>query len=233
MKNAPIAGKKLSALIRKIGPVKAPANLPHGDDPLAVLVMSFLMWESTTDKAIAGYSRLFEHVVDFNDLRVSMSHETAEILGPRYPRVLDRCQRLRAVLRNIYLREHSMSLQSLKDSGKRDAKKYIESLEGIVPYVAARVLVLSFDTHAIPVDDQLRTHLIEAEVGDPSVEIPELSSWLASQIKAGDGAAVHYAMQSWMDDVSGKVERKPTVTRAPSRKPGERRGRSAAKSSTE
>ena len=160
MKNAPVAAKKLSALLKKIGPSKAPANLPHGDDPIAVLVMSFLMWEATTDKAIAGYSRLFEQVVDFNDLRVSMPHETAEILGPRYPRVLDRCQRLRAVLRNIYLREHAMILNSLKDTGKRDARKYIESLEGIVPYVASRVLVLSFDTHAIPVDYQLRAQLI-------------------------------------------------------------------------
>src|SRR5438552_5300201 len=119
------------------------------------MVFSFLLWESTTDKAMAGYARLFEHLVDFNDLRVSLPHETAEILGPRYPRVLDRCQRLRAALRTIYIREHAVHLNILKDTGKRDARKYIESLEGIVPFVASRVLVLSFETHAIPVDDQL------------------------------------------------------------------------------
>jgi endonuclease III len=227
VKNASLCAKKLNALLKKIGHVKPP-EFPSPGDPIAVLVMSMLLWESTTEKAMAAYARLLEHVVDFNDLRVCMPHETMEIIGQRFPRALDRCQRLRAVLRNVYLREHAVNLDSLSETGKRDAKKYIESLEGIVPYAAARVLLLSFHTHAIPVDDQLRTQLIEAEVSDSSMEIPELSSWLASQIRAEDGAAAHDALQSWIDDIADG--RKVGPKRSSSRRPGHKReSRSSAR----
>jgi hypothetical protein len=242
VKNPAAAAKKLSGLLKKIGSHTAPPNIPHPDDPIAVLVMSFLMWESSTEKAIAAYARIFEHVVDFNDLRVCLPHETLEFIGPRYPRALDRCQRMRAVLKNIYIREHAVTLKSLNESGKRDVKKYIESLEGIVPYVSARSMLLSFDTHAVPVDDQLRTQLIDAEVSDAAVEIPELSSWLASQVKSGDGPAVHYALQSWIDGMGGAAgaasspvaEKKSASARGSGSKKSEskRAGRGTAKSAT-
>lgn len=196
-----------------------PAAIRPGFDPTAVLIMSMLLWESTTDKAMAAYERLMTHVVDFNDLRVCMPHETLELIGPRYPRALDRCQRLRAMLRNIYLREHAVSLDRLMGSGKREAKRYVESLEGIVPYVAARLQLLCLGIHAIPVDDQLRIHLIEAEVVDAAIEIPELSNWLTSQIKVADGAAAHYSLQSWVDEIIARgVDQKKSA-----RKPGARK----------
>ena len=223
MKNAAVGAKKLSALLRKIGHVVPPAMAStRGDDdesastaeasrhdPIATLVMSFLLWESSADKAQAAYDRILESVVDFNDLRVSMPHETVEMIGPRYPLALNRAQRLRASLRNIYLREHAVSLDKPAAAGKRDLKKYIDSLEGMVPYVANRVLLLCFDTHGVPVDEQLRTALIEAEVADASVEVPELASWLASQIRAGDAIGAHAALQSWMDDKAAPSGRSP------------------------
>ena len=175
--------------------------------------MSFLLWESTADKADVAYDRILESVVDFNDLRVSMHHETMEMIGPRYPLAMNRAQRLRATLRNIYLREHAVSLDKPAASGKREIKKYIETLEGMVPYVANRVLLLCFDTHGVPVDEQLRTALIDAEVADASVEVPELSSWLASQVRAGDAVAVHASLQVWNDakanSAAAKSARKP------------------------
>jgi hypothetical protein len=218
VKNASVAAKKLTALLKKIGPVDAPV-FPGAGDPIAGLIMSMLLWDSTTDKAQAAYVRLMEQLVDYNDLRVCMPHETVDIIGPRYPRALDRCQRLRAVLRNIFLREHAMKLDRLPSTGKREIKKYIESLEGIVPFAAARSLLLSFDVHAIPVDDQLRTHLVEAEICDASVEITVLSNWLSTQVKPGEGAATHFALQSWMDELAdgSKGAKKPAKTKTAKR----------------
>lgn len=241
MKNAALSAKKFASLLRKIGRVTPPsfprasqsaasstrhvdaaapdAAAPAPSDPVAVLVTSMLMWEASTDRALTAYGRLMGHVVDFNDLRVCMPQETLELIGQRYPRALDRCQRLRAVLRNIYLREHTVSLASLAGAAKREVKKYIESLEGIVPYASARVLLLAYDTHVIPVDDQLRIQLIEADVVDASIEIPELSNWLSLQVKPGEGAATHYSLQAWIDSMSGEKK-------GPARKVGPaRRGR--------
>jgi endonuclease III len=231
VKNAAVGAKKFTALLKKIGQVDPPepaplpersaaepdAAAPARHDPIATLVMSFLMWESTTDRADAAYQRILDSVVDFNELRVCMPHETVEIIGQRYPLALNRAQRLRAALRNIYLREHAMNLDKQASGGKRDLRKYVESLEGIVPYVAARVSLLCFDTHVLPVDEQMRTALIEVEVADASVEVPELATWLAMHVKASDIVGVHAALQSWMDAKAGASERK-AARKAGSRK---------------
>jgi endonuclease III len=161
VKDAVKSTKQFTTLMKRLGPVEPP-DFADTDDPFAVLVHSFLLWESTTDKALTAYNALQRHVVDFNDLRVCMPQEILELIGVRYPRGLDRCQRLRATLRDVYSREHVVSLNGIDKLGKREIRRYIESLEGMVPYVAARVLLLSFQVHAIPVDDQLRTNLIQA-----------------------------------------------------------------------
>ena len=83
IKNPALAHKKLSALLRRLGGGSPAKDMPPHADPVATLVMSMLLWESTTDKALAGYERLVREVVDFNDLRVCMPHETADLLGPR------------------------------------------------------------------------------------------------------------------------------------------------------
>ena len=121
-----------------------------------------------------------------------------------------------------------MKLDRLPTTGKREIKKYIESLEGIVPFAAARVQLLSFDVHTIPVDDQLRTQMIEADICDASVEIPELSNWLTTQIKPGEGAAAHYALQSWMDEVADGGKGKKPAKSKPSAKKESRSGAKAA-----
>lgn len=232
VKNPAIATKKLSALLRKIGDGSRPEAHPPHDDPIATLVMSFLLWESTMDKALAAFERLRTEVVDFNDLRVCMPHETMEILGPRYPRVQERCQRLRAVLRSIYLREHSVSMDKHKTTGKREVKKYVDSLEGVVPYVASRLLLLSFDSHAIPVDEQLRACLAKIEVCEPQMELVDLATWMGSQIKAEDAAGAHYALQAWAERTGGGsgtsvADRKSTNRSSAPRKSGDSAHRNA------
>jgi endonuclease III len=200
VKNASQCAKKLTALLKKL-PAGEPPGFPEVDDPVAVLVASFLLWESNSSAAGEAYQRIVDAVVDFNDLRVSMPVEIAEWLGDSSPLGAERCQRLRAALRNIYLREHEVTLAPLADAGKREIKKYVESIEGVPPYVSARTLLMSFDAHAIPVDEQLRARLVEEGACDPEADVHELSAWLARQIKASDARAAHLAFQAWIDKV--------------------------------
>lgn len=210
MKNATACAKKLSALMRKLG-TPAEVEHPESDDPIAVLVLSFLMWESTTRKALTAYSRIRTSIVDYNDLRVSMPYEMEQIIGVRYPRALERCQRMRAVLRDIYGREHAVTLDRLNELGKREVKSYMESLEGIVPYVSARVMLFSFDTHAVPVDEQHRVRLIDAGAADPSADVADLGSWLARQVKSGDGVKIHLALQEWIEKAPARSKTSKTA----------------------
>jgi hypothetical protein len=204
VKNASPCAKRLTALLNKLPAADLP-EMPDADDPVAILVQSFLMWEWNTDAALAAYGRVNDAIIDFNDLRVSMPHEIESWLGPDDPLAIERAQRLRASLRNIFLREHAISLDALKSAGKREVRRYIESLEGAPPYVAARVMLLAFNVHAVPLDEQLRGRLIEAGAADESADVPELANWLARQIKATNGRATHAALQAWIDRV-GPVE---------------------------
>lgn len=228
MKNASQCAKKLTALLKKLPP-GASTDFPDDDDPVATLVASFLMWESSTAAAREAYGRIAQAIVDFNDLRVSMPVEIAEWLGDDSPLNLERCQRLRAALRNVYLREHEVSLAALADTGKREVKKYIESIEGVPPYVSARTLLMAFDAHAIPVDEQLRSRLIEEGVCDEDADVHELSAWLSRQIKASDAREAHLALQAWIDEIGPAEKPNSGGRKRPSRKKSGGKSRKSSK----
>jgi hypothetical protein len=230
VKNATTCAKKLTALLKKL-PAGTPPEAPGDGDPIALVVMSMLMWESTTEKAANAYTRALGRIVDFNDLRVCMPDEIEALIGVRYPRALERSQRLRAMLKDIYNREHAVTLDRLADLGKRDVKIYLDSLDGMVPYVSGRVLLLGFDGHAVPADEQLRDRLIEAGAADESADVTELSNWLARRIKASDSLGAHLALQRWVDQGarSGRGRQKTPTGRKTGKKTT---GRSSSTSKT-
>ena len=148
-------------------------------------------------------------IVDFNDLRVFLPNEIVTLIGARYPLALERAQRMKTSLHSIYLGQHAVSLDHLADAGKRDAKALIEALEGIPPYVSARVLQRCFGVHVIPVDDRLVDLLIEAKVLSEIVDSGELSSWMSRQVKSVDGLAFEATIRAFVDD-SPKPPKRPT-----------------------
>jgi endonuclease III len=197
----------------------------HGpDDPLGLLIYSFLLWESDHARAATGYETIHQQIVDANDLRVTMPHELQVCFAEGTSRSEERAERLRACLRDVYAREHDVTLESLQGLGKRDVRKYLESLEGMVPFVSARVLLLSFGAHGMPADEQLRDALIEEDIVDPNADIPGLASWLARQIKAEDAVDAHHRLQHWVEHQirnetrsgRGRKTTRKTATRAKS-----------------
>jgi outer membrane biosynthesis protein TonB len=144
-------------------------------------------------------SKLVEQRVDFNELRVSLPHEVAGIIGKRYPRVEERLHGIRRTLHDLFLRRHELSFEYLGDKGKRDVKAEIESLDGITPFVSARLLRISFDVHAMPADDQLSALLHENDVIDEPVEPEDLAGWLGTAVKADEAVAAIATMQAAVD----------------------------------
>lgn len=216
MKNASACAKNLAAFLKRIIDKSDESDLPNSDDPVEVLILSFLMWESTTGEAYCSYRKLKDAFVDCNEFRVSLPYEIVEKLSLTDSKALERCQRMRATLTDIFKREHSVTLDRLKEEGKRDVRKYLDTLEGMVPYVAARVSLLVFQSHAIPVDDHLRSLLIEEGAADDSSEIPELAPWLSRQVKASDGRTVHFALQAWSDNAFETIRSGNTTGRSKS-----------------
>lgn len=200
--------KALTKLLKKIGPAEIP-DAPPADDPVMVLVHSYLLWESSSEKARIGHEKIRAGIVDYNDLRVTLASEISELLGVRYPIVDERARRIRATLRDVYSRQHNITLKPLVEKNKRDVKKYIESLDGAPHYVIQRTMLIGFGIHAVPVDEQLRSALVDAGAADPTWDVAELSNWLTKQIKTGDGLATHFALQAWVDSTPAAKTRTP------------------------
>ena len=212
MKNGVADVAKLMKLVKKVGakdPVPSAGASSDGKDPIEVLVYSFLLWEATEKQADDAMAKIRGSIVDFNDLRVFLPNEIVTLIGARYPLALERAQRMKTSLHSIYLGQHAVSLDHLADAGKRDAKALIEALEGIPPYVSARVLQRCFGVHVIPVDDRLVDLLIEAKVLSEIVDSGELSSWMSRQVKSVDGLAFEATIRAFVDD-SPKPPKRPT-----------------------
>jgi len=190
--------EQLSKLLKKIGSKRGP-DPTAGFDPIDQFVYSSLLWDSTHAKAGAAFKRIKSGTVDYNDFRVGAYEEFIAILGERYPRDSHRAERLRASLNDIYGREHAVSLDSLKQQGKREARAYLDSLVGAIPFVTARVMLLGFDAHAIPVDERTLGLLVSEEALEPGLDIPRATGILERAVKAADAAMTHAKLQAWSE----------------------------------
>lgn len=196
MKNATEHAKKLRGLLRRTRR-RDDEQPPTG--PVAHLIYAFCLWETTRRQAHQAYGRLMKQVVDANDLRVSDTGELVSWLTDRYSRAEERAMRLREVLHGIYVREHGVTLDHLLDKPKRDARAYLESLPGMVPFVAASVMLNALDGHAIPVDEQLVTRLKRDGAADPDASLEQVQAFLEHQIKAADAPKAHAQLRTYVE----------------------------------
>lgn len=230
---APDPTKKLGALLKRLRaahgeccPDLACEGRPESADPLLwQLVASFLTWEAGPSKAAAAAKRLHAAVVDYNEMRVCLPGELAGILGDRYPRALERATRLRMVLNELYRREHTVTLAPAAAMGKREARQYLEGIEGMHPFVAARVLLLSMGGHAFPLDERLHAALAEEEAVPAGLSVADASGWLERHFRAGEAGPAYLLLEAWMDERAAKAAPKKPAPK-PADKP--RAGRKKA-----
>lgn len=191
--------EQLQSLLNRLKKQFSPQPPAPIEDPLEQLVSSLLLWESTTPKAEAARRRLDSAVVDVNELRVCLAEEIVQLLGERYPRAEEHAMRLRAALNDIYIREHAVTLEHLKKVNKRDARQYLESLEGLPQYVAARVMLLTLGGHAAPLEERLLGRLVAEGVMEPELPIEKAASIMERNIKASDALEAHLLLQAWSE----------------------------------
>lgn len=218
--------KKFMALLKRVrgdaGEPAAPAapESPPGEDLVVnQLVFSLLMWEATAALARTGYKKLRAAFVDYNELRVALAHEIAQALGPGYPKAEERSMRLRSALNDVFRREHTMSLAKLTDAGKRDSRMYLESLDGLPAYAAARVGLVCLGGGVLPVDERLRVLLAREKAVEDEGTLESAAAWLDKQVKeTGECLAAHVALQGWAD-TEPLFETKTAAPKAAARAP--------------
>ncbi len=221
MKNSTAFAKKFKTFCKKLPKEEVVFN-EHG--AIGEVIYSHLLWNATAKQAKTAYNKLLSASVDLNDLRTNHVFEMVEIIGSKYPQVEERAKRLKAVLNAIYNREHDVIVASLDGVGKRDVREYFETLNGITVFVCNRVISMSYEVAAVPVDDKTLQALMSNELVHEDATISETAAWIGRQVKANEVTEVHAKLHAWAElqptrkPVKKKISKKQSAKKTPAKK---------------
>jgi endonuclease III len=182
MKNATKHAEVLKPLARKLIKEYKPAPKQHSE-PLPALVRAAMSFDVPTHKADDAMKAIEKEFVDLNELRVATELEVHELLGQRYPKIEVRVGMITSALNNIFEREHTMNLERLKTISKRDARQFLRELPDIHPFVEAYVMMFAFDAPAFPIDDEIKSCLIEEDAVEETATLDEAQRFVEHQLK--------------------------------------------------
>lgn len=155
-------------------------------EPIQQLIIAILAENTSEAKAAALFKRICEQMVDLNELRVTPALELAEMIGNSVPQAREKAERVVRVLNEIRQRQDTLDLSFLKQRGRREAREYLESLEGVGPVAAASVVVHSLGGHAVPVDYLTIYVLRKEDAVDGQATAAEVQSFLERHVAASD-----------------------------------------------
>ncbi len=208
--SAATSTKQLESFIKAVLKAYTPAEPYEPMLPIREFIFTFLLWNTTSTKANIAYKKFMGAYVDENEFRVTQADDLKELLGVQYPNLDERIERMQASLNDAYNREHEVSIASCLELSKRDGRKYLDTLEGIAPYMSARITLICLGGHAVPIDDRMLESLIEAEIFEINATVSDAISTMERAVRASDGPAVYAAMQAWADDGAPLITKKPS-----------------------
>lgn len=197
MKNGTVYAGKLKKAYTKLRQTVGSPGLPDPDAPLRRLAVAILGVGSSDHAAERALDRALTSLVDWNDVRASSASELNRATGNSIPQGTERCQRLIDALQSIFDRENELSLDRLKTVGRREARHYLEGLQGVDEYATASVILWSLGGHAIPVNDRLLQSLREADLVNPTAGRAEVQAFLERHIGATEAKRFSVIMQSF------------------------------------
>lgn len=172
---------------------------PEGIDLVDLFVHSYLLWQAPSADATAALKRLKAAFIDWNDLRVSLTSDIVDVIGHKHWRAADRVNRMRDAMNGIFRREHKVSLDRLRALMKKDAVSYMDTLPGMVPFVANRVLLVGVDFHSVPVEEFGLQLLVQAGVFSPGMGLADAANWVTRHVKAEEARDAHRALVAAVD----------------------------------
>jgi len=189
MKNAKTYESKIKKkLLTKLPKAPAESNLSTVD----FMVMAILQSDASDRQASKAFAGLANDFVDLNELRVAPVKEIHDAMGNDYPHV--KAQMLGEVLNNIYNRTCKISIDYITELPKREKRRALIEL-GLDTFSEAMVSLFVFDTHAIPVDQDLCDCLEMDELIEPGCELKDLQGFLERIITHTNAPRAHQALR--------------------------------------
>ncbi len=210
MKNGTMYATRVARAYAKFRSTVEKPDIPEPDDPIRRLAIAVLGVECGDEQAARAVDRAFDVMVDWNEIRVSSAFELNQATGNAIPSGVKRCQQLIRALQAIYDRENRLSLDRLKGMARREARHFLEQLDGVDDHAVAAIVLWSLGGHAIPVNDTLLAALQKAELVHPNATRAEVQAFLERHISATDAKEFGLIMSSFKGSA---VTRKKRTTR--------------------
>ena len=193
MKNSKEYSPGIEKLLKTLKKDAAAVTPPVYNDPVEAVVYAFISAFTTEANAAKLIKRIGNHFVDINDLRVSRPEEILEVFGDQSDAAAASAQAMTAVLNVIFEKFDKVSLLTLNEGGKRQARKELEEIRGMTPFAAAYTFLTAFGGHAIPLTGSMIQSLRQRELVHPDAAPQDIESFLERQIGAAD-AYTFYAL---------------------------------------
>ncbi len=223
MKNGTLYSKRVRKVFAKLKKELGEPESPVPTDPVEQLIIGLLSVDAPVSRAVRAAKMLEEAMVDINEVRVSTAAEISVIIGPYVSNSMLRADSIRRALNAIYRKEHAITLDHLHKVGRREAKQYLDDLDGVDASAAASVVLWSLGGHAIPVDQRMHGTLRKEELVEPSATADEVQAFLERNINASDAKAFCLLMQNFVGSKSRRSSdassTKSATSRASKRKP--------------
>jgi len=223
MKDSTKYAKKLVELLRKLKKEHSSVKFPIYSDPVESVIFAVLAGRLKASTARTAVKKIQKHFVDYNDLRVARTEEVLDVLGGETSELREVAHTLSKLLNAIYKRFDTVSLMALTEMGKRPARKELEDLEGITPFIVSYCFLTSLKGHAIPVNEKMVEYLQDLELVHPRAKLHGIEGFLERQISANNGyeyySLIRDAADKFVKSAAGKkVAKKKKASKKASKK---------------
>ena len=186
MRDSKTYAKKIDKLIKNLKSKFPKTEQPTYDDPIDALVHAILSEEMSEPLADRAIKKIRKHFVDFNDLRVSRPEEIKDVLG-NTEQIKNTSEALPTVLNAVFNRYDRVAFDDFGEMGKRQAKKELEELDGMTPFVCNYCFVVVLHGHAIPLNAVMLEYLRDEKLVHPNASDHDILGFLERHIPASNG----------------------------------------------
>ncbi|MBL8880365.1 MAG: hypothetical protein JNG88_14725 [Phycisphaerales bacterium] len=212
MKGATQCARRVKSLFKSLRGRLGKVHLPAVGDPIGQLILGVFSRDNPESKAREALDALRGIVVDYNELRVIPPLEIAETVG-EYSDIKTKSEDLSRSLNKIFLIEHIVSLDRLTDMSAKDARAYLDRIDGLEPYTHARIRLLGLGKHAIPLDEAMLALARREEIIDGKCTLGEAQDFLERQISDDDALEFFTLLRKHAWSEFGAAVRKGDVER--------------------
>lgn len=185
MKGATQCAKKVRQVFKSLRSSLGKVNRPQPGDPIMQLILGIFSRDMQESRAREALDRLHQMVVDYNELRVIPPSELATAVED-FPDCRSKCEDISRALNKIFAIEHVVSMERIAGGSKSDAAAYLAGVPGLEAYTRARIRLLGFGHHAIPLDEAMWAYARAHGLVDETCTLDEAQSFLERQISSED-----------------------------------------------